>query len=371
MRHPVARFARTAAASWHVVLAICLMTTQPLLTEASQSTDGTYAFSMLSVTFFAEVAKLAFSIGMYALTPHADQSHGSVRLRDVFQFAVPALVYFLNNNMVFLRMSKISSTDFQILSCLKTVFTAILFRCILSRSLSVVQWASIVTLACGAASSQMQEQCGSMTTAEQGSGDAIQLPDAVVGALATVASCLLSSFAGVYSELLLKKDGNLHSIHLQNLMLYAWGVVLNLISMFVIDGNAVLSHGVFYGYSQWTWGLLANNAIAGLAISAVLKYADNIVCVFAHTGAMVITATTGVVLMGETASPQLPLAIGIVAASTTAYASEGSAKSNPSDFVFLGRERASATRDDQAFELYCVAETDSRAANPSMHERVV
>ena len=363
------RCARTAAASWYVVLAICLMTTQPLLTEASQSSDGTYAFSMLSVTFFSEVAKLVFSIGMYAFTSHADQSHGSIGIKDVLQFAVPALVYFFNNNIVFLIMSKISSTDFQILSCLKTVFTAVLFRCILSRSLSVVQWASVVTLACGAASSQIKKQCGSVTVAEHGSGDAIQLSDAVVGALATVASCLLSSFAGVYSELLLKKDGNLHSIHLQNLMLYAWGVVLNLIGLVWIDGNIVLSRGVFYGYNQWTWGLLVNNAFAGLAISAVLKYADNIVRVFAHTGATVITATIGVLLMGEPATLQLPLAIGIVAASTTAYASEGSAKPKPSDRVFLDRERASATPEEPSLELDCVSDADRRAANSSIRQR--
>jgi hypothetical protein len=42
---------------------------------------------------------------------------------------------------------------------------------------------------------------------------------ALLGASVALVACALSAFGGVYSELLLKKDGNVHSIHLQNMLL--------------------------------------------------------------------------------------------------------------------------------------------------------
>ena len=102
--------------------------------------------------------------------------------------------------------------------------------------------------------------------------------------------CVLSAFAGVYSELLLKKDGNSHSIHLQNMMLYSWGVLFNAMYVFFINGQEIAANGgLLQGYTPMVWLLIVNNALIGLAISAILKFANNLVRVFAHTAAMMLT----------------------------------------------------------------------------------
>ena len=329
----------TLIQNWHVLAATVLMTSQPLLTEASISPDGSYAFSMISVTLFAEVVKWLVSVCMYCMLSRSNRSHASLRMRDVLHFSIPAAIYFVNNNIMFLIIERINSTQFQILSCLKTVFTALLFRAVLCRVLSLTKWAAIVTLACGAASSQLQQACAAGSHDDYGPGLELSNAETVMGIVGTALSSLLSSFAGVYSEMLLKKDAQLHSINLQNALLYSWGVVFNSIGLVIFEGTEVYNRGLLHGYNAWTWALLFNNSVAGLTISAVLKYTNNIVRVFAHTGAMVITATIGVLFIDAHATPQLPLAIMIVSASTVIYAADGPLKPSPTARLFLERQQ--------------------------------
>tara|TARA_B110001452_G_scaffold267364_1_gene276991 strand:+ start:2280 stop:3347 length:1068 start_codon:yes stop_codon:yes gene_type:complete len=335
--------ARCCKRYWYVPVATVLMATQPLLTTASLDEDGTYSYSMLSVTLVAEACKLLISLSLYYFVASQRKSHNALRCRDVVQFSVPAMVYFVNNNMIFLIMQRINSTQFQVVSCMKTVFTAVLFRLIMKRELTTAKWAAIVTLACGAASSELQHVQGRSDTrcsyGDSGSGEGVSLETsaAFVGVMGTLLSSLLSSFAGIYNEVLLKKDSQLHSIHVQNALLYTWGVLFNTIGLAALDSTLIIRCAFFSGFNMWTWVLLMNNALSGLAISAVLKYADNIVRVFAHTGAMVLTACVEVVALSEALSAQLPLAIAIVSASTVTYSTDGPVKAIRPQRTLLSR----------------------------------
>ena len=321
MKRFIVMFVSMFVKYWHVPTATLLMATQPLLTEASLNADGEYEFLMITITLSSEVLKLIVSFCFYCTLPSADYTHFVMGLRNVLEFSIPAAVYFLNNNLVFFILANITSTEFQILSCLKTVFTAILFRCLLSRFLSLQKWMAILTLSCGAAVSQLSQ---ANIVSEPSSGTNTELMDTVsMGAVATIASCLLSSFAGVYSEILLKREGQVHSIHLQNVILYMWGVVFNAIAVVVLYRDELFSTSFFKGYGTLTWLLVVNNALSGLAISAVLKFADNIIRVFAHAGAMTITAVIGSAAFGHRVTAQLIVSIIIVSASTVSYAADG------------------------------------------------
>jgi len=141
----------------------------------------------------------------------------------------------------------------------------------------------------------------------------------MIGVLVELLACFNSAFAGVYSELLLKKDGNLHSIHLQNMLLYSWGVLFNGIALVAKDHEQLKAQGLFGGYSLAVWLLVSNNALNGLAISAILKFANNIVRVFAHTMAMMLTMVLEVVFVNAPLSPQLCVSITVVSCSTFLY----------------------------------------------------
>ncbi|KAJ6845361.1 CMP-sialic acid transporter 2 [Iris pallida] len=110
-----------------------------------------------------------------------------------------------------------------------------------------------------------------------------------------IVMALLSGFAGVYTEAIIKKRPS-RNINVQNFWLYVFGMVFNLIAMCVQDFDAVMNKGFFYGYSFITLCMILNHALSGIAVSMVMKYADNIVKVYSTSVAMLLTAIVSVFL---------------------------------------------------------------------------
>ena len=79
------------------------------------------------------------------------------------------------------------------------------------------------------------------------------------------------------------------------------------------------ANGVLSGYTAAAWTVVVCNALNGLAISAVLKYADNIARVYAHAIAMMLTMGVSTQLFHAPITPQLVLAVVLVATSTLQY----------------------------------------------------
>lgn len=123
---------------------------------------------------------------------------------------------------------------------------------------------------------------------------------------------------GIYSEKLLKGRPSA-SIHWQNIQLYTWGILFNAVGVFLKDRRRLASRGMLTGYEFWAWSVVLCNALNGLAISAVLKYADNIARVYAHAIAMVVTMLASIQLFDAHATPQLVIAVLLVATSTLQY----------------------------------------------------
>merc|ERR550537_2077290 len=73
------------------------------------------------------------------------------------------------------------------------------------------------------------------------------------------------------------------------------------------------------GFNGAAWTVVVCNALNGLAISAVLKYADNIARVYAHAIAMMVTMGVSTQLFHAPITPQLVLAVTLVATSTLQY----------------------------------------------------
>jgi len=120
--------------------ASAFMTSSPLIAKLSQSDAGAFDFSIISATLFAELAKLAFSLGaLLALGALRRHAHGGSVLRALRslcplsplafgKYSVPSLVYALNNNLVLHILTLISPTLFQVFACLKTIMCAKRFR---------------------------------------------------------------------------------------------------------------------------------------------------------------------------------------------------------------------------------------------------
>ena len=230
---------------------------------------------------------------------------------------------------MFVILQALDPSTFQLVSQTKTIFTGVLFRLMLKRRLTIFQWIALFFLGCGTACSQIPQGKAdghtqgtqlSRQAAEPGGHMGIETLKfaAIVGVLITLFTAALSSLAGVYNELLLK--GRVTApLHWQNMQMYIHGVWLNRAFMMMYDGAVIRSTGVFHGYTWLTWAAIICNASVGITVSAVLKYCDNIARVYAHAIAMMATMAVSTQLFHAPITPQLVLAVTLVATSTLQY----------------------------------------------------
>jgi len=302
---------RLSRKSIFVIAGVCLMTLQPVLVTLSQNEAGKLDYNPVVSTMLSEMLKLVIA----AILMLADGSDSHPTCRQVLEFACPAFVYFINNNLAFVMLGHMNPTTFQLLGQLKIVFTGILFRLFLGRQLASFQWLAIWQLTCGTAMSQIPA-CFAPTAREVERSS-------LLGVALSVTSCMLSAFAGIYTEKLLKaKAGG--TIHQQNSMLYSWGIFFNFVGigvqMFKGSGREVpLQNFMPTGFNRWAYAVVINNTLNGLAISAILKYFDNIVRVYTHATAMLVTMVLSILLFDLSPTPQLLIAILVVAASAVQY----------------------------------------------------
>ncbi|RZC67425.1 hypothetical protein C5167_011125 [Papaver somniferum] len=137
------------------------------------------------------------------------------------------------------------------------------FARIVSFRLSEIQWAAFILLCAGCTTAQL----------DPSSDHVLQTP--FQGWIMAIIMALLSGFAGVYTEAIMKKRLS-RNINVQNFWLYVFGMLFNAIAIFVQDFDAVMNNGI--------------------AVSMVMKYADNIVKVYSTSVAMLLTAIVSVFL---------------------------------------------------------------------------
>jgi UDP-galactose transporter len=104
--------------------------------------------------------------------------------------------------------------------------------------------------------------------------------------------CTLSGFAGVYNEWILKKHYS-ESLHLQNLYLYSYGTILNIIpaiSSAMITTQTGHFFNPFRGFTFYTWLLVLSQALNGLFMSVVIKHSSNIIRLFVISFSLIVTA---------------------------------------------------------------------------------
>jgi len=249
------------------------------------------------VNITTDVFKLVISLAMLAWGVQAG-GWSPALLPDtgveLLKFSVPALLYSCKSVLQFVAMSTMNAPSFQLWRNLNIVTTGVLYHFCLGRSLDRKKMQALLLLATGL--TFISYKCSSVVA-----DDEPVLP----GIIACVFISLLSGGAGVYTEMLMKK--NTKSIHMQNIQLYTFSVLANLTIYFAWEyGDAKKS--VMLGFYP---NLIAlDTALAGLAASFLLKYADNIVKVYSSGLAVIFTVVVSVYLLDYT--PSVPFYLGSI-----------------------------------------------------------
>ena len=115
---------------------------------------------------------------------------------DTLKLSIPALLYTLQNNCLFIAVEHLEAAVFQVTYQLKTLTTAVLTVVMLGRPLKVNQWIALLLLMAGAAMVQEPKKGGKKGAEASNRG-------LVLGITATVFACVCSSVASVYLEKIL------------------------------------------------------------------------------------------------------------------------------------------------------------------------
>jgi len=227
---------------------------------------------------------------------------------EALKVAVPALLFLAQNNLQFLAAKHLDATTFAVLFQLKTLFTALLSVLVLGKKLGPVRWIALFILVGGAA-------CMVLDQDEPAGGADAGERSVTTGLVAVVTCCAFSGLSGVYFEKILKDSAV--SLVARNVQLACLSCLIGL-ATWRQSGGAPSEF--FSGYRPCVWLAICNNALGGLLVAAVVKYADNILKNFANTLAIVNTTVVSTAFLGGSLGPQAALGVGMVIASIFVYA---------------------------------------------------
>jgi UDP-sugar transporter A1/2/3 len=258
--------------------------------------------------------------------------------------------------------SNLDAATFQVTYQLKILTTAFFSVIILKRNLSKLKWAALALLTVGIALVNLPKGASS-TFISYITGNSSVLSDTsakieegnqtnLQGIMAVLAACLLSGLAGVYFEKILKapatkqpqllptendkeskrtgrhqeeedEDEEMASknqIWIRNIQMSFFSVVLGLIFVVMLqDGVTVVEKGFFTNYTALTWIVIAIQAIGGLIVALVVKYADNILKGFATSISIILSSIVSAWLFNFTFSGAFILGAALVIYATYLY----------------------------------------------------
>lgn len=126
--------------------------------------------------------------------------------------------------------------------------------------------------------------------------------------------------AGVYFEKILK--GADISVWMRNVQLSVVAIPIGLLTTFSYDLQEVSSKGFFHGYNVIVWSVILLQALGGLLVAMVVRYADNILKGFATSLAIILSCVVSVYAFGFVLTFNFCVGTLLVIASVFLYSSK-------------------------------------------------
>ncbi|KAG1268322.1 hypothetical protein G6F68_001230 [Rhizopus microsporus] len=141
----------------------------------------------------------------------------------------------------------------------------------------------------------MSNSSSASNTAPSAADEILMAPqNPLIGLIAVITSCISSGFAGCYFEKILKTSDT--SMWVRNIQLGISGAFFSLVGMLVYDIQPIMEGGLLQGYDWLTWIVVANQALGGLLVAIVVKYADNILKGFATSLSIIVSGVISIYL---------------------------------------------------------------------------
>ncbi|XP_061484281.1 UDP-sugar transporter protein SLC35A5 [Rhineura floridana] len=327
---------------------VTLGSSRILLMKYSANEDNRYDYLPATVNVCSELVKLVLCLVVALwVTRKGGCSHSGFgcsswrQLCSYIKWSIPAFLYFLDNLIVFYVLSYLQPAVAVLFSNFVIITTALLFRIVLKRQLSWVQWASllilflsIVALMAGTGSdkhglavhgfhhdiyfshsnsclqyAKLEEECWGRENCTRawlfpnlswnittGTG-ALRTVPLGLGHLLILVQCFISALANIYNEKILKEGGQFsENIFVQNTKLYLFGAMFNalILSLRPENRRRIEYCGFFYGHNTFSVALIFVTAFLGLSVAFILKFRDNMFHVLSAQVTTVIITTVSV-----------------------------------------------------------------------------
>lgn len=254
------------------------------------------AFLNTTLVYFSEQLKmiLSFCVVFYQSSCSINQALDDLGkgLLENWKLAIPALLFSLQNNLIYYAGSNMDAATFQITSQLKILITAINMVILLNRTLRPIQWIALCILFAGIAVVQLDKFQSNLLHTNKMSG-----------MIALLLSMFSSGFAGVFVEKVLKSGTS--SMWVINFHLSMFCLMFSTCVMLINDGREIQSSGLYVGYSFWVWILIVVQGVGGLIVAYVIKKYDNIIKGFATSAAIISASTFSIIFLDTKLTPNI------------------------------------------------------------------
>jgi UDP-sugar transporter A1/2/3 len=207
---------------------------------------------------------------------------------------VLAGIYGAMNILSFVALQYIGAGEFTICAQLKILTTAAFSVVILKTSLTWTKWRALASLVLGCilvASPNFGAHGGeSSAKSDGGEGESAGFQQ-LLGYSAVLTEVMLSGFASIYFEKVVKSTSEVVTIWERNFQLGFYSMIIY-ISIMIYEGGAE-GHVAWSNWSPLTFLVAFAGAVGGLLVAATLKYADSILKTLAAAGAIVLSTILG------------------------------------------------------------------------------
>jgi UDP-sugar transporter A1/2/3 len=184
----------------------------------------------------------------------------------------------LQNNLLFKGIKLLSPTAYVVCSQSKILTSAFWSVVLLKTKITLKQYIALIILVFGMFIVQTDEVKRRETSSEEAEAN----NSVIEGSIIVLAAAVTSGFAGTYLEKMYKEGLVIRrTVWYRNTQLACLSLPVAVLVAHRQDSWLINANGWFQGYDLVVWGIITLQALGGLIVAAVLRYAGNVLKCFA------------------------------------------------------------------------------------------
>ena len=258
------------AMSLGVLFALVSQNTAAVLLMKFTFRDGAAKYDVSTTVCITEFIKLVICLCIVFLGRFNSLTSCMLPSLTQKKLAVPAVLYTIQNNLVYVAVNSLTPASYIICSQGKIFTTAFFSVVMLSVKLQMHQYLSFILLACGMVLTQLDFGVNV--------DSAYSFNRQIAGVIAITLGSITSGFTGVYLEILYKSGTE--SIWERNLQLGVYALpIASLLA--IANQSRNWERSPLDGFDSYVYALILVQVTGGLIVAGVMKYASTILKCFA------------------------------------------------------------------------------------------